>query len=118
MPNNRPQAQPVQTYPIQVAYVAPSGALTISVGGTAQQLFAAGEVQNGFYVENPLSATDQGIVTAEPLVVLLTTGVSTYPGAGSIKLQPGDHVLIANPPSGAVRVLATTSAHAFSAFEY
>lgn len=115
--SNRPNVQQIQTAPVPVGFAAPSGALTIGVGGTAQVLLVASECQNGFYVENPLTAADQGIATAEPLVVDLVTASAAYPGT-SIKLQPGDHVLIANPPTGAVYIEAATTGHKFSAFKY
>lgn len=115
--SNRPYGQFVVALSPQAGYVAPSGALVIAVGGTAQQLVAVEEIQNGLYVENPLTATDQGVGTAEALIVDPVGTTAAYPGT-SVKLQPGDHVLFTNALTGTVFVSAASTGHKFSAFKF
>jgi len=105
------------TGPYGTTHKAPSGALTIATGGTAQQLCASMEIVNGIYIENPLTPADQGVSPAEPLVVSATDPTCAYPGK-SLKLQPGDFVNFAMPPDNAIYVVAPTTGHAFSAFLY
>jgi hypothetical protein len=106
---------PMPITPGSATFAAPSGATTITAGGAAQVLAAAGSVAGGIYVQNPLSSADQNIATAEPLVISIAGVAGGYPGQ-SIKLQPGDDVTIALPPTGAVYVEAPSTGHAFSAF--
>lgn len=98
-------------------YAATSGATSIAAGGTAQQLCADNEIAYGLYVENPLTAAEQGISTAEILYVdwINTAG----PASGtSVHLQPGDTVQVNAAPSHAVTVYAVTTGHTFSAFTW
>lgn len=106
---------PMPVGPGNTTFAAPSGATTITAGGSAQILASAGSVTGGLYVQNPLSAADQNIASAEPLVISVAGTAGAYPGQ-SVKLQPGDDLTIALPPTGAVYVEAPSTGHAFSAF--
>ncbi len=92
----------------------------IPVGGTAVTAIAANPSgTNGGYITNPLSATDQGITTAEPLILDPT---SVSPGLNAngtaIALQPGQTFLLIPGQTTAVMVNAATSGHKFTSIVY
>ena len=113
--NLSPLTAPVLGAGLIASYAATSGAASIAAGGTAQQLCAANEVTHGLYVENPLTAAEQGISTAELLYVDWINTAGTTSGT-SVHLQPGDTLTLNAAPSGAVTVYAATTGHKFTAF--
>lgn len=60
---------------------------TIGTGGTAITLIAG--PTNGCYIFNPLTAADQGIMTAEPYYVDPTTTATTTGNATNTAIAPG-----------------------------
>jgi len=92
----------------------------ITTGGTpviAASALPAG--YNGGYIVNPLLATDQGIGTAEPLIVD-PTGVSPGLNANgtAIALQPGQSWNLIPGQVTATFVNAATSGHKFTVVVY
>ncbi len=86
---------------------APSGATTITTGGTAQTLCAAGSVARGGILKNPSTATELLLYTLDGTTPAATEGGSTF------GLQAGESAVL--PASTlAVKVVAATTGHAFS----
>src|SRR6266550_2670000 len=92
----------------------------VSVGGTAVIAATANPTgYNGGNMVNPLTASDQGIGTAEPLIVD-PTGVSPGLNANgtAIALQPGQSWNLIPGQVTATYVNAATSNHKFSVVTY
>lgn len=92
--------------PPYAAGTAPAVA-TITAGGTAQTLFAAGSVKNGCWIQNPPSANE-------------TLYVDEIASAGStsktsIALTQGGYYKCDFIPTGTITVEAATTGHAFTA---
>jgi len=86
-------------------------ATTIATGGTAVTVFNASTIQNGFYIQNPSTAT-------EVLFVDLT-GATAVAGSGTaIGLVAGAALQLEQPVVTKVTAVAATSAHAFVAVRY
>ena len=92
--------------------------LTITTGGVWQKAFPVATNRSTLWIENPCSATSQGIGSAEDLYVSFSTaapssitsgGVFDLAACGSIVMTP-DYV-----SQQAVWVYATTTSHAFLA---
>lgn len=94
--------------------------LTITSGGAWQSLFAANLNRSTLWIENPATATSQGIVTAESLFIYFvpTGGACPVSGtAGAFELVAGGS-LVMTPnyvSQQAICVYATTISHAFQA---
>jgi hypothetical protein len=98
---------------------APSGATTISSGGTAQSLFAKGEVVGGCYIYNPLTATQQNISTAESLFVNFTGSAAVAAANGqNQEIQPGVAFPCPGPLATSTSIIAATSSHRFTVYEW
>lgn len=102
--------------PMQVAVlggtITTSGALTdrsgtITLGGTAQNAAAALLTRKYLYIENPITATER---------LWFSTVAAAVQDSPSISLEPGQSY--ENPahfcPTGAVSVIAATTAHKFT----
>lgn len=91
-----------------------SGLYAITLGGTAQQLAAASEIANGCAIQNPATATLQGIGAAESLFVNVVTTATLLSGGTTIEIPAGTAL---NCPPGkstlAISVNAPTSGHKF-----
>jgi hypothetical protein len=92
---------------------APSGALTLTTGGTAQNLFSAGEVVHGCTIQNPASAT-------EPISVNFFTASSsaTAGGTTSISVPAGSSIPCGVGLTTAVSWVAATTGHAINAVKF
>jgi len=102
--------------PGTVTPVAPSGALTLAAGGVSQALTSAASFSNGLIIENPLTATQQGIAAAESIFVNITGGAAVLTsGATSLELFPGDVMTITTGFTTAINWNATTIGHKISA---
>jgi hypothetical protein len=64
----------LKVIPAQYTPSAPSGSLTLTTGGTVQQLFSAGEVVHGCTIQNPPNATESISVN------FFTTAISALSG--------------------------------------
>lgn len=95
-----------------VSVQAASGSTTITSGGTAQQLFAAGEIVNGARLANPTDATEN--------LWFDDTGAAavTTDGGTAMFIAPGGFYQWDDPPSGAVSVNAATTGHKFQAAKW
>jgi hypothetical protein len=93
----------------QYTPVAPSGALTLATGGTAQNLFAAGEVVHGCTIVNPSTATEA--------IWVDFTGAAAVAAAGhtSVQLAIGTPIPCGVGLSTSVSWIAATTGHAISA---
>ena len=92
----------------------------IVTGGTAVTAITAKPAGiNGGYITNPLSTTDQGVGTVEPLIVD-PTGASPGSNANgtAIALQPGQTFALIPGQTTAVLVNATTTGHKFTSVVY
>lgn len=93
---------------------APSGALTdrsgtITTGGTAQQAMAANTSRKYAYLLNPDTATED---------LWFSFDATAAAAAPSLVLHPGDTMRTTGfVPTGALSVIAATTAHAYTAKE-
>jgi len=90
---------------------APSGSLTLTLGGTAQNLFTAGEVVHGCTIQNPATATEKIKVN------FFTTAVTTD-GTTSIELTPGQSIGCGFGIATAVSWIAATTSHTINAIKF
>lgn len=82
----------------------------IVTGGVAVR-FVTGPVK-GCYITNPLSATDEGIATVEPLYVnAVTTATTLATDGSSVALQPGQTFNCVPGQTTHVSANALTSSH-------
>jgi hypothetical protein len=92
----------------------------ITIGGTPVIAASANPLgYNGGYIVNPLTASDQGIGTAEPLIVDPTGVVPGLNANGTaIALQPGQSWNLIPGQVTATYVNAVTSSHKFTCVVY
>lgn len=87
---------------------------TITTGGVAQTVFTAGAVSRSCFVQNPQTASAQGIATAESLWIDFT-GAAASPSSGtSMEILPGVAWPCQPPSFGAVSIYGATTAHKFN----
>lgn len=94
----------------------------MTTGGTSQTLIASNVARKAFIVQNPCTAAEQGIVTAENLYINLTTASTTNSSANLAVLAPcssfemgiGAGVV----STEAVTVNAATTAHVILSKEF
>jgi hypothetical protein len=97
----------------------PGQNLSVTTGGTAVQVVPGSP--NGGFIQNPWSAADQGISTAEVLYVDSLNSPSSTDGSGwgtTVALQPGMSYDIIPGQTTVTRVNAATSGHRFTAVWY
>jgi hypothetical protein len=84
---------------------------SIVVGGTAQNVFAAGEIENSAIITNPFSASESLFVD------LVNAAQTSAPGTNgtTFELEAGDTFFVPGPMVKPVSVNAVTTAHEFSA---
>lgn len=70
----------------QGSAAAKGGAITL--GGTSQTAIASNGSRKGFIIQNPCSATEQGIVTAEDLFINLTSAATVSTNVNLAALAP------------------------------
>lgn len=91
--------------------------LTITSGGAWQSLFPVTSGRASIWIENPATATSQGIGTAESLFfyIIPVSGSCLVSGtAGAFELTPGgSFVQTINTTSQALCVYSGTTGHAF-----
>ena len=88
----------------------------VAVGGQAvTPIF--GPVAGG-YIVNPASATDQGLIFAEPLYIDITGPAALAVTATTMALQPGQTFLVVPGQTTNVSVNARSSGHRFSGVVY
>ena len=86
---------------------------SITTGGTAQNALTG--PANGCYIVNPLTATDQGVMTAEPLYVDPTgTAATTTASVTNTALAPGQPWFCVPYSGKSVSLNAATSGHKFT----
>lgn len=93
--------------------------LAITSGGAWQTLFAQNTNRSALLIENPCSATTQGIGTAESLFVSFGSNPGSSTTTGAFELAPcGSMSLLGTPnyvSTQIVYVYAATTSHAFIA---
>lgn len=90
---------------------------TITAAGTAQSLFAAMPGRHGLMIQNPSTATGQGIATAESLWIQYGADATTKPP--SVEIVTGALVILdtaVDPRS--ISIIAATLDHAFTATQW
>jgi len=107
----------VTTSPVTGTFTDRSG--SISTGGTSQTLASSNTSRKCIVIENPASATTQGIGAAESLFINFTSSASTSAGT-SIELTPGGTYFMC---AGAItteqiNVVATTTGHKYTGKEF
>lgn len=111
-------SSPLTTTPVPVTPTDKGG--TITLGGTAQTLAAANTSRKSLVVQNPCTATGQGIATAEDLFISVT-GSATVNSSGNFADIPpcGSATISWNGTviTAAVSVNATTTSHRWYATE-
>jgi hypothetical protein len=87
---------------------------TITTGGTAVTVFAAGEIPNGAIVWNPIGASETLYID------LVHPAQTASPGTNgtTFEIAPGTKFTIPGSMTGSVSLNAATSAHAFAAMRY
>ena len=97
-----------------MATVTPSPGLVsiVASGGTA--VVAAGPTANGIIITNPLTATDQGIGSAEPLYINPVTTAGVAGNGTTFALAPGQSWSLNFGQTTNTSVNAPTSGHQFS----
>lgn len=92
--------------------IVPGTNASVVTGGTP--VIAIPSLPNGGLIVNPLTAAEQGIVTAEPLYINpLTTPVLAGNGT-TFALQPGQSWTVIPGQDTPTRVNATSNGHRFS----
>jgi hypothetical protein len=71
--------------------------------------------QSGGYIVNPLSASDQGLGTAEPLYVNQVTTATDVANGTTIALQPGQSYTVVPGTTTPVTAAAPSPNHKFTA---
>lgn len=90
---------------------------SIAAGGSSQTAIAANSSRKGFLIQNPCTATTQGISTAENLFINFTSAASTSAGT-SIELGPCDSFSsVGTITTETITVTATTTGHKYVAKE-
>jgi hypothetical protein len=92
--------------------------LTITSGGTWQALFAANNNRSTLWIQNPCTATSQGIVTAESIFVAFGTLPTVAPTTGGPFEMAACGSLVMSQEyvsRQAVWIYAATTSHAFAA---
>ncbi len=90
-------------------------AQTITTGGAAQQLWAAGQVSRGCFVQNPQTAAAQGIATAESLWIDFTGAAASPTSGTAMEILPGVAWPCPPPSFGSVSIYGATTGHKFNA---
>lgn len=86
-------------------------ATTVVTGGTA--VTAISGKTNGYYIQNPLSTTDEGVTPVEPLYVDPTKAATTTGSGTNSAIAAGQAYSGIGLSSVNVSVNAATSGHAF-----
>lgn len=93
--------------------------LTITTGGTWQALFAAPTTgtRQALWIENPCTATSQGIASSENLFIGFGTQPTSTTTGGVVELQACGSLTMSGPyiTQQAVWVYGATTSHAFFA---
>lgn len=110
---------PVSVYAAQGA-LGNATTLTITAGGTWQTLFAQNLNRSTLWIENPATATSQGIVTAESLFIYFipVNGTCLASGTtGAFELVAGGSLVMTGPyvSQQAICIYAATTSHTFEA---
>lgn len=91
---------------------------TIATGGTSQTLAAVNATRKQLIIQNPCTAAEQGIATAEDLAINFTSAASVTGGASIILAPCGSYDSGIGPvTTELVTVVAATTAHKFIAKE-
>lgn len=102
--------------PAAASYTDKSGAITL--GGTAQTLSAINTSRKRIIIENPCTATSQGIATAENLFINFTTAATTAGGNSFELVACGSFDSGSGPVSTElISVIAATTNHKWIAKE-
>ena len=98
----------------------PGLATTVTTGGTA--VTAVGPNPNGGFITNPASAADQGLATAEDLIVnpvsSAANGTAGNANGTNFRIPPGASWQIIPGQTTPTSVNAITSGHKFSCIWY
>lgn len=92
---------------------------TITSGGTSQTMMAANPTRLYLLIQNPLTATGQGISAAESLFIRFGDTAATVNTGTSFELSPGSSLVMEGGfcCTQAVQVIAATTAHDWIAVE-
>jgi hypothetical protein len=74
--------------------------------------------QAGGYITNPTLAADQGLATAEPLLVNQVAGATPAANGTTVALQPGQSYSVIPYTTTPVTVVAASASHKFTAVEW
>lgn len=100
---------------VTAAAIAPTvPTTTLATGGVAQSI----AVTHGGWICNPLSAADQGLVTAEVIYVNIVTTATAVGNAGNSNITAGQCFNVPAGFSGNVSWIAATTGHKLNATVY
>lgn len=102
-------------------YLTPTNdSISLTLGGTAQNIMASNATRKGCTIQNPATATDQGIATAENIYV--NFGGTAAAASTSFELVPGQSIscspLGIGTVTSAVSVVGATTNHKIIGVEY
>jgi hypothetical protein len=91
----------------------------LAAGGTAQPLFAAGEITRQCAIINPTTAADQNIAAAEEIWVDFTGKAAVAASGGtSIPVPAGQGMNCPGPLTTSVSWIAATISHRITAYHW
>ena len=107
-----------------VGPISPAATNTITTGGTWQLLFGSNTNRTNISIENYCTATSQGVTLESIFIYFLPPNTAapttaSGPTLGAFELQSCANLTFTGPyiSTQAVYVLATTTAHAFAAWQ-
>lgn len=104
------------------ALVATARGGAITTGGTSQTLMAANAARKAFTIQNPCTAAEQGIATAENLYINITSAATVSTNVNLAVLAPCAEYSMGFSGGGvsqaAITVIGATTAHIWYAKEF
>ena len=91
----------------------------LGVNGTAQSLFARGEVTRSCAIINPTTAAEQNVAAAEAIWVDFTGAAAVAASGGtSIPIEAGSAIACPGPLTTSVSWIAATAPHRITAYHW
>ena len=105
---------PIPTGPVTVTPTVAGGTLTLASGGAASTLSASTTTARSCLIQNPSTATGQGIATAETIWVNYVTTATAASGGSSFEVVSGGNITTPQTTL-AVSWIAATTGHKIGA---
>ena len=101
-----------------MAYTPVAGPATVTGASPGVAVTAISPNMSGGFIVNPLTAADQGIVTAEPLYVNQVTVATLNANGTTIALQPGQSYTVIPGTTTPVTCASASANHKFTAVQW